>query len=633
MSNKFVESEEPKYVAAFRLANGAEMSRRKMERAILRAWDVKGWREDSSMGQYGYTWAYHFKVYLRELYGDSLDWNPWFERCVDAVEETRFVRNRRIVNLIGSQSAGKSEAIARIMNALMTVWPDYSRAFFAAPYKNAAEVTIWSRMKRIARDTAKYVPEWRGVKVTKDVITYQSAVDEAGTVTLFTSDKVGKLQGTKSVDREKLKGFLLVACDEIGEFQNKELLKIIDNISSQDNLLIITGCNFTDTEGLDGDICRPVGGDYEDLDVEADHEWDSAYNSRTYRFDGHRSPNILAGEVKWRYLLTEERRQEMEAEHGKTGPRYMAQIRSFPAGAVNDFAVLSRDRLRAGGAYDEFVEDIGDSKRVAFCDPGFGGDPCRIGAFEFLKARVFDSSGESVTRTIFRPLVPMETIKVEWKKQVDEDWLFRVSSLHSDGKLFYQIGQEITVEDQIALQCGEFCKRNRIPFGNFGFDGSMRARIVQSMILMLGQSVIPVDPVGKATERPSDARGTKAEDMYLNFVTEEYFNFATMVASGQFRGADLVQSGLIQMCRRFWQQKGNRKQVEPKSEYKKSNKGKSPDDADVLAGGLEIALQRGFSIDQVASPKAVGGGGINRALQAIASHAKFRKRTAAKLRS
>jgi hypothetical protein len=323
-----------------------------VQRSILRGWDVKDWQEDSRIGPHGYSWGHHLARYIQCILpiagkgGAGVEMNEWLERMICAVEETRFGRNMKIVNLIGCQSSGKTGFMAAFTNALVSIDPEYTTSFVAAPYKDVAKFNLWLRIRAMA----ERIGETTGlaVEVTNTMVNYMPPRDDAGTIQLFASDKVGKLQGVKSVDTLKRRGFMIVNLDEIGEFQNKALLKILENIGSQDNLLVLTGCNFRDTLGLDGELCKPLDREYHDLDIDRDQEWDSVYGSRTYRFDGHLSPNVTRTGRKWYpYLLQPQRITQMKNEIGEHSPGYYCQIRSFPQVGANDHACMDRSRLRA----------------------------------------------------------------------------------------------------------------------------------------------------------------------------------------------------------------------------------------------------------------------------------------------
>lgn len=602
------------------------MSRLKIEMSILRQWKSE-WSNGES--PYGYDFTHHFLCYVTEACPD-IDHHEFFVSMVRGFEKTAFIERRKILNLIGSKNSGKTDFFATFSMCILSIWPEYTTVYVAAPYKSAAESTVWGRiltrmdqMKRANPKTWAKVYEWK----SKDRIVFESH-PETGFCELRTLDKIGKLQGTKSFDSEK--GWLILLCDEIALFPTRALLDLLDNLTGNNNFFCFTGCNFKNTEGLEGDLCRPDGREYSELDINADQEWNSAYRSCTVRLDGHYSPNLIAGYKKYKYLLSEEIRSHAEEIHGLMGPKYLEQIRSFPNNSMADFFVTSREKIRAGGGWDDFVFDKGNEVRVASCDPGFGGDPCKIGVFEYSQARVQDSEGNFHTQSLFMPLSAIDTIPLVVGKVADQDWIDRLHT-QSDGAMFLREGQEITMENQIVVQAGEFLQKWGVKRANFLFDGSLRAGISTEMIRVLGNSVTGLDYGDKATKRNGDLTGKKeARDLYFNYITEMYFNFARLVQSGQFRGASLIPAAVNQICRRSWHPgRGDIKCLESKADYKKANQQKSPDDSDVLVMALEAALQSGFMENPRGRPS--GTGGISKIIDMMKNHSSLRRRTAKSL--
>lgn len=294
-----------------------------------------------------------------------------------------------------------------------------------------------------------------------------------------------------------------------------------------------------------------------------------------------------------KYLLKEEGRKDAEDIYGRLGPKYLEQIRSFPNSSMSDFFVTTREKVRAGGGYDEFVWEGTAHQTCAFCDPGFGGDPCRIGAFRFGNARIQTIDGAYHTGPIFEPVAPLETIMIDTTKVADDEWRARVQAI-TGSNLIIRHGAPVTPEQQIVVGVYEFLQRHGIPYHHFGYDGSMRASIVHEMVAILGSSVMSIDFGGRPTERTIDTKGTTAQDAYYNFVTEMYFNFADVIQSGQLRGGDKIPAAIAQIVRRPWAFVGTKKQIQPKKDYKEANQGRSPDDADTVCGGLEVAMRLGF---------------------------------------
>lgn len=609
---------EPPYYEAVRIKAGKKLSGVDIERSVLRSWKPE-WSRDPSSCPYNYPekiefgdgldpvvvqgWTQHMLRYQRYNF-PTISVDPWFVQKWQIFEKVRLDGQRiggtrKIINFIGSKNSAKSNFFSMFALLMVSVDPLFTRAFISGPYKSAADATIWGRVGTRFNQMKRAEPElWTKEKVIEKKSDQRFVFDatgtEAGYIELVTLDKVGKLQGTKSLDPDR--GWLILICDEIAEFPSKALMDALDNMSGNNNFICFTGCNFKNIEGLDGDMCRPEGKEYSELDIDDDIEWPSAYLSWTMRFDGHRSPNVLAKRTIYPYLLREEDRRDMEKIHGSNGPKYLEQIRSFPNSSMSDYYVITRQKIRSAGGYDDFVwEEDGRNTNIGFCDPGFGGDPCRIGVFTFGRGRFQDIDGNWHGINIITPIQQIQTIGLDLAQKADEEWLQRLGSLTSRD-MFIKHGAEVSLEQQIAVHCGEFMSQHGIERSHFGYDGSMRASIVHEMTAILGSQIHSVDFGGKATDRQVLAgnREALANELYYNFVTELYFFFANVVQAGQFRGGDMIPAAIAQICRRPWFTTGAKKQIQPKHDYKKDNQGRSPDDADVTVGAFEIARRSGF---------------------------------------
>ncbi len=618
--------DEPQYVLDFKKEHPG-LTRLGIERSILRAWKPE-WSKKGN-GPYGHNFSYHFCQYLKVICPKT-DLHGFTLRQILAFEKTAFLEKRKILNFIGSKSSSKTDFLATFSLAILSVWPEFTTVYVAAPYLTAADSAVWGRILTRMEQMKKANPGlWKDVynHKAKNRVVFENHA-ETGFCELRTLDKIGKLQGAKSFDPDK--GWLILLCDEVALFPTRALLDLLDNLTGNPNFFCITGCNFKDTEGLEGILCHPEKREYNELDVDRDQEWDSAYKSRTVRLDGHYSPNIMAGKSVYKYLLTESVRQDMEDIHGVKGPKYLEQVRSFPNNSAADYYVTSRDKIRAGGGYDDgIIFDVGEPTRVAFCDPAFGGDDCVICAFEFSNARIEDSEGKFHTAEIFRPITEMQVLRIEVGLKATPEWMGRLK-MQAGGEFFLKKDQEVTPENQVAVQAGEFLNLHNIQRHNFGYDSSLRSDIVEAMISILGSTVNSIHPGGDATDRTGDLTGNlEAKELYANFVSEQYFTFARLVQAGQFRGANLVPGAISQICRRKWNEIGKRKQIEPKKIYKKFNQGKSPDQADTLVGGLEMAIRCGFTKIQRGRPEGIGG---RSAIRDILNASKmFRRKTVKKL--
>lgn len=605
--------DEPPYVAKIRASVGKNLTRIEIERLILRQWkpEFSQFPATKCPEHLRYSeriefdpdlqpivasgWTFHFFRYVCLLFPAVIP-TPELLRMIGAIEQTRMVEGRKVINFIGSKNSGKTQFFAIIAIALVTIDAKFSRTYVSGPYKGSADAIVWGRigtrwkqMKAAAKgdDELMHCRE----ESSKGRYVVWPGSDEAGFIELITLDKVGKLQGAKSENPDR--GWIVIICDEVAEFPTRALLDVLENLKGNENLIVITGCNFKHIEGLDGDLCRPEGKEFADLNIDRDLDWLSAYTSHTWRFDGHRASNIIAKRVIFPFLLRESTRRESENDHGLMGPKYLEQIRSFPNSSMSDYFVLTRERVRSGGGYDDFEWRGIEPTVLAFCDPGFGGDPCKIALSRFGRAFVPTTSGQDVVMNIYEATAPM-TIPLVVGLKCDEEWIRRLTRV-AQGQVVMKPGQDVTFYNQIAVQAAEFCLARDVPFGNFGYDGSMRAGIVQEFAAVMGGRVHAIDPMGQATDRPMPFQPERmARDECFNFVSEQHFNFAALVQAGQFRGGNSVPAGIAQICRRPWKFTGTKKQIQTKADFKEDNGGRSPDDGDVLVGGFEVALRLGF---------------------------------------
>lgn len=567
-----------------------------IERSILRGWKRNAHINDyGKPGRYGLYFWQHFLLFMSYLIPSTIITPSFVDEAI--AMEIAMAEQIDLVNYIGAKSTGKSAWMSRAALTLIAIDPEYSRAYFAAPYKNVADFTVWAETVSCFQEIEKHHKDvFPDAKYTASVklIQMQLGQAKAGRADLVGLDNVGKLQGAKSRDPER--GWFLLVADEIAVWQNQDFIQILDNITGNPNFLGFDGCNFKNTLGMDGVLCNPRKREYQDLNPDLDHIWLSDYNSITLRLDGHCSPNVKEKRVIYPFLLTETKRSNMETQHTQLGPKYLEQIRSFPHAGVTDEFVLSMDRLRSGGAFDTaWWKSTGQWTRVAFLDPGWQGDPCKIGCFEFGPGKVQTHEGGLHEMTIFRPIGPIETLKVQVGLRADHDFLVRLNSV-SDSPVLLKVDMEVTMDLQIAVQTAEFLKKHNIAKSNFGFDSSMRGSIVQEMATVLGPQIVVYDFAALPTEMVVDHEGHLAKDKYRNLRSEIYFTIQLMVAGSQLRDGGFVMDALGQVCRHKVVAAGMKQAIEPKIKYKESNQGKSPDAADVLAGACHMARRRGMNL-------------------------------------
>ena len=596
-----------------------------VERKILFDAGRPAW---GGVSKWGKPYAEHMLV-LTKLMFPSIDITPSLYDCV-----TFFCRGiggggKKILNLIGSQSSGKSFGSCVLAFVLMYVDPQRSSVFVASPFDVASDAQIWGSVEEMwdllceahPNTTGKGLPDacnlfpW-GRKYANRQLELVPGLPKAGTIVLRGVKHVGKFKGAKArAGQDTDRGVMLLVVDEINEVDNPAFLTMINNLVANDQFFAITSQNFKDPEDMGGKIAEPVGlfggpSSYDELDLEAHQWWHSAKSSVTVRFDGHRSPNILSGRTLYKQLFKLENLHRMRDDYGVQSPDYYSQVRSFPVRGDDTNSVLSKAKLSASRHKDTFYTMVRATGRVAFCDPAFGGrDKAVFGWGEFGQAYVTDGEGKQelqeimVFKDFFRSL---KLVKGAWFPGDDNYWPDRMKACGMDIS-DYTHGAEISYEDQIAIQCRELCLENQVPFANFGYDFSMRPDIVSSINRVMGFNCQAFDynqgPEGHMIQNIKKS----SLDTCKNRSTELAFLTADLFLTKQVRGGSFVETATTQLSRTLYQTVNRKYVAEGKREYKARWQQISPDHRDVLMGITGMALKRGFR-QSIVGQKSGGGG-------------------------
>lgn len=529
---------------------------------------------------------------------------------------------KKIFNLIGSQNSGKSFGSCFLAFCVMYIDPERSAVFVASPFEVAADATVWGTVEEMwdqlcdahpnttgrgYSDASSLFP-W-GRKYANKQLEFIPGLPKAGTIVLKGIKSTGKFKGSKArFAKETDRGVMLLVIDEINEVQNQSFLEMVNNLVSQDQFAAVTSMNFKDSEDMGGRITEPVGiyggpSSFEELDIDADQIWASAKSSVTLRYDGHLSPNILSGRTIYPQLFKKENLELMERDYGTASAEYFSQVRSFPANSSEANSVLSRAKISASRHKDSFFVKLRINGSVGFVDPAFGGrDKAVFGKATFGTAIVTDAEGASNEEELIFFDDFFHTIKLVKEAVYNDFWFEKLRALNIPIGDFVH-GSEVSYEDQIAIQCKEWCQSSRISSDSMGFDSSLRPDIVSSMTRMFGFSVNAFDynqpPIGCFLQNVKQ----NSEDCCKNRTTELAFLAADYFLTKQVRGGSYIETAIMQLSRTRYETINRKFVVEGKKEYKARFGGVSPDHRDVLMGLCGMAQRKGFRQNTVAKSR------------------------------
>jgi hypothetical protein len=520
-------------------------------------------------------------------------WHAWREERMQSIQEC-LERGIQELTWMGSSNSNKTADMA---DAAVTLWltkPETTSIYVTSPYESATETGLWANILEQFHEAKDANPALPGKERKSDNSIVLHDRNPRSFIRVTTVDQIGKLVGKKS--RDFGEGLLVILADESPAFSpvaSRALIRVLTNLWSVPNFMLINAGNFADTGDLLGVLSDPdekdIPNGWDGFDADRHFRWRTKRGGLALRFDGLRSPNVLAGEDKLPFVTTLAYIAKIAAQPGGLqSPDAMRFVRSSPVTSLNEFTVTNGERIRAGGCLDSFEWTADEILIGAFVDPGFGGDPCAMQKFKLGFTRIPGGRRHTLALWDAPHYIP---VRVGLK---DDD------------------GQPIPPETQIAKGAKEISGRFGIPDSHVGYDGSMRANLAQKIGLIWSPHVVAIDSQGPATTRAVSATEKKEDGTAVTWkervdrlLSEFWFATSHAIDSFQIRGLQLSPKAVNQLCARRWNWAGRKKKVETKQEYKDSliaqgKTGESPNEADAVVGCVEMARRMGFNLEGLA---------------------------------
>lgn len=542
----------------------------------------------------GFSAAEHCLRAMERLF-PSRRRNPWRERMVRGYFRAR-AEGRKELMILGASNSTKTSTTADLILTLWWSCPLATSVYLASPYEDATETGLWARVLEQFQEAKDHCPELPGKVKLSEAKIIESDNNPLSFIKVVSIDQVGKLVGKKAKSFDV--GMMLIASDELPEFKRNgdALVRVMNNLISVPNMMLLGAGNFASPNDGLGRFSEPdIPGGYEGLRVHEHYEWTTTRGGLVLRFDGDQSPNVLQDDdTLYPFLPTMRYREQLARQSGgKNSADFYRYWHSFPLLNAEEFTVTSLKRIREGKCLDEFEWTSGRLTLGSHCDPGFGGDAAVIQDWRVGTAVTPDGSGLQV----FEAWGPPITIPID-------------------------VTSDLTPEQQIVAFHRDHCEMRGIPAENASFDGSMRAGIVQQYAKDWTVRVVAIDYQGPATDRPVSAVKEAGRDeaatwreKVSNLNTEMWMAVASLIMSGQLRGlAPMLDTTVQQLCKRRWKWEGKKKKLETKKEFKANNAGKSPNEADAIVGGVEMARRRGLILHGIT---ATNGGSLKMLLDLI----------------
>lgn len=597
-----------------------------IEREILLSHGRDNWYQESDYGKPCYQ---HFLTLIQLLF-PMTDVTPSLADSVMLF--CKSIGFRKCLNIIGSQNSSKSASVIRIMVTAMYLDADHSVGMVNSPFKIAADATVYGDLEELYDELVVAHPNPNSNKAAPSPLIFPDAkkyqarkivfkpnVPKGGHIVLKTASSEGQYKGQKTKGKDKSKGLMLVALDEASEFKSLAFAQSIHNLSSQPGFFAFITTNFKDQEDLAGIFCQPSGvfggpKTYDDLDVDSSLWWISQQGSITLRFDCEIGPNIMAKRVIYEYLIKEKDMARLEESGGgKDSLIYMSQARSFPIKGGANNSVLSRSKISASRHQDPNFQLHGIRGNVAFVDLAFGGrDSAVYASAAFGNATVLDEEGLPQEQDLLIFSDHMTKLKLVNDAFWNDYWRGRCEDIGLSTKNFPN-GSEVSVEQQLAIQCRELNRQNNVPPANFGYDFSMRADSVSAMSQIVGHDSVAFQYNQKPHGYYLENTRQQTEEVCKNMLAEMAMMAADIVLTQQLRGGAFIDTALTQLNRTLLSLVNQKYMIENKIDYKARWNGVSPDHRDCYMGIVKMALDRGFRKGK--NKSAAGDASVWRALQ------------------
>jgi len=503
----------------------------------------------------------HFQNIVNAIWNNKAStkkfvWNPWSDRMLKAACEYDYL------GVAGSRSSGKSDAFALwgIVNFLAA--PNETKVIYTSTSLKDSRGRIWGSVEEYWQAACAILGG--EVNMPGELVSSQGLIRfrQGGQQ----SDKCGLslVAGEKTKEKEsigKLIGFkanrMFLIADELPELSESLVAAAESNLSGNPNFQMIGLGNPNSYYDPFGMFCEPETG-WSSL-TEDMEEWKTK-RGWCLRFDGEKSPNVLAGKTIYPWMITNDKLAEAQRVMGEKSLLYYRMIKGFwsPTGASE--SIYSEADIVTYKANSPAIW-LEPPTTIAGFDPSFtnGGD--RTVVF-FAKFGTLANGMNAL----------------EWGEHLE---------LKDDNNKKMESRSQ-----QIITQLREACAKRGVHPKNLAIDGTGAGKPFCDMVRsMWSGDFLEVGFGGKASDMSASGTDPRpAHEVYVNKVSEIWFIGREYIQSNQIRGISPALAK--ELCARAYSTKAQGKvQVEPK-ELVKKRIGRSCDLGDAALLCLELARRR-----------------------------------------
>lgn len=503
----------------------------------------------------------HFKNIVDAIWNNPASpkkfiWNPWSERMLREACETHYI------GIAGSRSSGKSLTFAvwGLVNWLAA--PGETKVIFTSTSLKDSRGRIWGDVEAFFQ--AACIVFGGEANMPGELVSSQGLIRFRADGQQ--SDKYGLVlvAGEKSREKEsigKLIGFkanrMILVADEMPELSESLIIAAESNLSANPEFQLVGLGNPASYYDPFGTLCEPAEG-WASINDGMD-EWKTK-RGVCLRFDGERSPNILAGQNLYPWMFTEAKLHEAREMMGETSARYARMVKGAwcPTGAA-DSIFSPADIIKYQGDKPAVWQE--PPTPVAGFDPAFtnGGDKSVLHFGKFgttIDGMKVLELGEAVT-------------------------LLEDRDVKNEARTF-----------QIARQVAQECAKRQVHPRHLAVDSTgAGAPFCDVLRSTWSGEFLAMNFSGAASDLPaSGTDSTPSKERYSNKVSEIWFVGREFLQSRQFKG--IKPSLARELCARTYETRERGKvRVESKVDMK-ARIGSSPDMSDAALLALAVCRHR-----------------------------------------
>lgn len=524
-------------------------------------------------------WTWHFRRFIslildRPECNRRFEWNPYAMRMLEEAYANNFLA------VAGHASCSKSEffavyAIARFLIGAPApdkpiASPEHVKVFITSTTLEESRGRIWGVVEAYWGEFCRFFggEQYMQAKLVSSMgkIVHVSADGKqnqlAGLILIAGSKGHDKESSTKIGFKNRC---MIVIADEL-PLLTHNLYTAMANLQSNEYLQFIGIGNPTSPFDPLGVFMEPEEG-WNSID----ETFDGWKTKRGYciRFDGEKSPNVLAGREVWKGILSLRTVTDLRRDLGPKSPEYYRMVRGFlsPDGDAN--AIYTEVEITSSGSQHKVSTWLATPTPIAFLDPAFshGGDEadacfCRVGDY-------------------YSPIHQRNVKGIELVETINLMALVDASN------------KTVDRNQQLVNLYHEECSKRGIKVEDRGSDSTGAGDPFASlMAITMGRGFQTVSFAGAPSDKVVGTTNSRTgKDRFANRVSELWYVGKDLIKAGQIRGLD--PETCIQMCARMYKLVDREKvEVESKKIMKQRTNGRSPDRADAFFGCIEIARRR-----------------------------------------